>query len=94
MLSTDVSTVISHHQVLQIVLWRLLCLLFSSNVGCEASLHIRVCRGAACLLSRCVFRPRVSIMCNRMLQYNIIRIVFYTLFRLILCFIGLTILRS
>jgi hypothetical protein len=35
-------------------------LAFSSNVGCEASSHIRVFRGAACLLLlRCVFRPRV-----------------------------------
>jgi hypothetical protein len=44
----------------KIVLWRLLCLLFSSTVGSEAPSHIRVFRGAACfLLPRCVFRPRV-----------------------------------
>jgi hypothetical protein len=39
----------------KIVLWKLLCLLFSSNVGCEAPSHIRVFHGAACLLlPRCV----------------------------------------
>jgi hypothetical protein len=44
----------------KIVLWTLLFLLFSYNVGCEAPSHIRVFRGAACfLLPHCLFRPRV-----------------------------------
>jgi hypothetical protein len=45
---------------LKIVLWRLLCLSSLSNAGCVATSHIRVFRGAVCLLlPRCVFRPRV-----------------------------------
>jgi hypothetical protein len=52
----------SYHQVLQIVLWKLLGLLFSSNLEFEAPSHIRVFRGAACfLLPRCVFRPRATL---------------------------------
>jgi hypothetical protein len=44
----------------KIVLWKLLCLLFSSNMGRETPSHIRVFRGAVCLLlPRSMFRPQV-----------------------------------